>query len=91
MTLTFLQLIQVYQLEGMVALGKMLNPATNELSKSLQHAQYIIAVLETLTEKTSGNLTSEEQHFLNQTLTSLRLNYIDETGNPSSAPQAELA
>ena len=91
MTLTFLQLVQVYQLEGMVALGKMLNPATNELSKSLQHAQYIIAVLEILTEKTKGNLSTEEQHFLHQTLTTLRLNYVDESENPSSAPQAELA
>jgi hypothetical protein len=90
MTLSFLQLVQVYQLEGMVALGKMLNPATNQLSKSLEHAQYIIGVLELLAEKTKNNLDSDESKFLENTLTTLRLNYLEESGNPVTAPQENL-
>lgn len=84
MKLTFLNMIQMYQFEGMVALGKMLNPATNQLSKSLEHAKYVIDILEVLKDKTRGNLDSEESRFLDQTISSLKLNYVDETGNPDA-------
>lgn len=78
MTPTFLNVIQIYQVEGMVALGKMLNPATNEITKSLDHARYVIDVLDILKEKTKGNLSAEEERFLDQTISSLKLNFVDE-------------
>lgn len=81
---TFLLLIQMYNFEGMVALGKVLNPGTNQLSKSLEHAKYVIDVLEVLKEKTRGNLDAEESRFLDQTISSLKLNYVDELGNPDA-------
>lgn len=80
---TFLTVIQVFQIEGMVALGKMLNPATNEITKSIEHARYVIDVLDILHEKTKGNLESDEARFLDQTLSTLKLNFVDEFGNPS--------
>ncbi|HLP28954.1 MAG TPA: DUF1844 domain-containing protein [Candidatus Didemnitutus sp.] len=81
---TFLTVIQVFQIEGMVALGKMLNPATNEITKSIEHARYVIDVLDILHEKTKGNLESDEARFLDQTLSTLKLNFVDEFGNPST-------
>lgn len=78
MTPTFLNVIQIYQVEGMVALGKMLNPATNEITRSLEHARYVIDVLDIIKEKTSGNLTSEEERFLEQTISTLKLNFLEE-------------
>lgn len=84
MKLNFLAMIQMYQFEGMVALGKMPNPATNQMSRSLEHAQYVIDVLEVLKAKTHGNLDSEESRFLDQTISSLKLNYVDEAGNPDA-------
>lgn len=60
---TFLTIIQVYQIEGMVALGKMLNPATNEITKSIEHARYVIDVLDVLQQRTKGNLEPNEAHF----------------------------
>lgn len=86
---TFQTIIQMFQLEGMVALGKMLNPATNELTKNLEHARYVIDILEVLHEKTAGNLESGEKMFLENTLSTLRLNYLEETSNPTSAPAGE--
>jgi hypothetical protein len=86
---TFLLLIQMYNFEGMVALGKVLNPATNQLSKSLEHAKYVIDILEVLKEKTRGNLDSEESRLLDQTLSSLKLNYVDEMGNPDAPSTTE--
>ena len=86
---TFQTLIQMFQLEGMVALGKMLNPATNEITKNVEQARYVIDILEVLSEKTMGNLEDGEKTFLENTLSTLRLNYLEETSNPSSPAQGE--
>jgi len=91
MQITFKTIIQMFQVEGMVALGKMLNPATNELTKNLEHARYVIDVLDILQEKTKGNLESDDQRFLDQTLSTLRLNYLEEAGNPSAPPNGEVS
>lgn len=88
---SFLTLIQMFQLEGMVALGKMLNPATGELARNLEHAQYVIDILEVLHQKTSGNLADDELRFLDQTLSTLRLNYVEEVGNPNSPPKGDVS
>lgn len=72
-------IIQMYQLEGMVALGKMLNPGTNQITKNLEHARFVIDILEVLHEKTVNNLESDERTFLDQTLSTLRLNYVEES------------
>ncbi|MCX6141364.1 MAG: DUF1844 domain-containing protein [Candidatus Kapabacteria bacterium] len=89
---TFLTVIQVFQIEGMVALGKMLNPATNQITKSIDHARYVIDVLDVLHEKTKGNLDPGEANFLEQTLSTLKLNFVDEFGDPNTAFTAgELA
>jgi len=83
---TFLTLIQMFQLEGMVALGKMLNPATGELARNLEHARYVIDILEVLQLKSQGNLADDEKRFLEQTLSNLRLNFVEESGNPVRPP-----
>lgn len=74
---TFLTLVQMFQMEGMVALGKMLNPATNELTPNKDHARYVIDILEVLKEKTAGNLSDTDQKFLDQTVSTLKLNFVE--------------
>lgn len=91
MDLNFLTIVQVYQLEGLVALGKMLNPATNQITRSLEHAKYVIDLLDILKSKTSGNLSDEEQRFLENTISTLKLNYLEESGTPTTPPAADLA
>lgn len=88
---TFLTLIQMFQLEGMVALGKMLNPASGELARNLEHARYVIDILKVIQEKTSGNLADDERRFLDQTLSNLRLNFVEEAGSPSSPPPGDVS
>lgn len=60
------------------SLGKLANPVTGKVEKNLEFAKEIIDILETLREKTKGNLTEEESKFLNSTIADLQINYVDE-------------
>ncbi len=82
--LLMMSLIQQHQQIAMIGLGKMKNPATDEISKDLGSAKFAIDTLETIQFYTEGKLTDELKGFLTQTLTTLRLNYADESGKPES-------
>jgi hypothetical protein len=86
--LTFITIVQIYQVEGMVALGKMKHPVTNELMKNQDHARYVIDMLAILKEKTTGNLNIDEARILEQTISTLKLNFVDEFGNPDAPASA---
>lgn len=88
---TFLTIVQMFQLEGMVALGKMLNPGTNTITKNLEHARYVIDILEILADRTKNNLSDDEERFLDQTLSTLRLNFVEESANPAVPPKADVS
>jgi uncharacterized protein DUF1844 len=74
----FLQLVMGLQQTGMVALGKLMNPVTRTLEKNLEAARDAIDVLAALETRTRGNLEPDEQRVLQQALTDLRLNYVEE-------------
>jgi hypothetical protein len=61
-----------------MGLGKLQNPATGEIDRDLSSAKYAIDTLNMLEKYTKGNLPQELKGFLDQTLTTLRLNYADE-------------
>ena len=64
-----------------VHLGDAPHPDTGELVKpDLRLAQQTIDILSMLSEKTHGNLTEEEAHFLENLLTDLRLRYVTKAG-----------
>lgn len=73
-----MMLIQQHQQIAMMGLGKLQNPATGEMEKDLSSAKYAIDTLNMLDKYTKGNLPQELKGFLDQTLTTLRLNYADE-------------
>jgi hypothetical protein len=74
----FLQLVLGLQQTGMVALGKLMNPITRTLEKNLDAARDTIDTLAAIESRTRGQLESDEQRVLQQALTDLRLNYVDE-------------
>jgi hypothetical protein len=66
---------------GFVHLGDTPHPDTGELSRpDLRLAKQTIDILSMLSEKTRGNLTDEEAHFLENLLTDLRLRYVTKAG-----------
>jgi hypothetical protein len=77
--LSFLDIVRLYELQTYVALGKMSDPMTGQMNPNLQMAQVNIGILEVLSEKTQGNLSDEENSYLQNSLTNLRMNYVEES------------
>ena len=74
----FLQLLLGLQQAAMVALGKLMNPVTGKIERTLEAARNTIDTLSAIANRTQGNLESDEQRVLTQVLTDLRMNYLDE-------------
>jgi hypothetical protein len=63
-------------------LGKVPNPMSGKIEKELPHAQVTIELLTMLRDKTKGNLSSDEERLIANTLSDLQLNYADEINKP---------
>ncbi|NKB24292.1 MAG: DUF1844 domain-containing protein [Kiritimatiellae bacterium] len=95
----FSQLIIMLATSALQQMGRMPDPATGKLETSLENAQATIDILDMLSQKTKGNLDADEEKMMGDTLTSLRLNYVQaiqadppsSTQESSSPPQAEEA
>jgi hypothetical protein len=77
----FAQLLYIFHSSGMQGLGKVMNPVSNTIERNLEQAKQSIDMLEMLRDKTKGNLSPETERMLQQFLSDLRLNYVDEVNN----------
>jgi len=59
-------------------LGELPDPETNEKKKDLSLAKHAIDTIAMLKEKTAGNLSADEEKFVVNILTDLRLRYVKE-------------
>lgn len=78
------------QMAAMMYLGKMVRPDTGQLDKNLEAARFTIDLLGMLEEKTKGNLTPDEDHLLQQVVTTLRLNFVDEMKREETRTDAPM-
>lgn len=88
--LLFMMLIQQHQQIGMMGLGKIKNPSTDEMERDISAVKYAIDTLSVLDKYTNGNLPKELKGYLDQSLTTLRLNYADEVkkeGEPKATDE----
>lgn len=76
--LLMMMLIQQHQQIAMMAMGKIMNPTTEKTSVDLNQAKFAIDTLNALEVYTKGNLSPELARYMNETLTNLRLNFVDE-------------
>ncbi len=83
----FLQLLLGLQQSGMMALGKLMNPLTRQIDKNLEAARDTIDTLAALETRTRGNLEPDEARVLQQVLTELRMNYLDEVKKAGEKPE----
>jgi hypothetical protein len=74
----FMMLVQQHQQIAMMGLGKVKNPSTDEIERDLKSAKFAIDTLLMLKDYTKKNLPEELENYLEQTLSTLQLNYVDE-------------
>ena len=88
----FPQLVMMLATSAMQHLGKLVHPETGHTDVDLDAAQFSIDLLEMLAAKTRGNPEPAEIRLLNETLTALRLNYVEtaqaEDAKKSAPPPA---
>ena len=86
----FMSLVYSLSQAVMMQLGKISNPMTGKIEKSIVQAKASIDMLEMLKDKTKGNLTKTEEKMLLTTLSNLYLNYSDEVSKePAKSPEQE--
>jgi hypothetical protein len=59
-----------------MALGLAANPQDGKIEKDLNLARFNIDLLRMLRDKTKGNLTAEEQHFVESIVTDLQMKFV---------------
>ncbi len=70
-----------------VALGKTKSPITNKLEKNLPQASVNIDMLDMLYKRMDGNLSEKEETYVSHLLHELKMNYLKEQKNESTADQ----
>ena len=78
--ITFPSLIFSLSSTALFHLGELPDPQTNEKKKDLPLAKHTIDTIAMLKEKTAGNLTDDEEKFIVNVLTDIRLRYVKEKG-----------
>jgi len=76
----FAALVSMLTTQALFALGLLQVEGQEAREPDLALAKYNIDMLETLQEKTKGNLTKEEQKVLENTLSELRMDYVKVAG-----------
>jgi uncharacterized protein DUF1844 len=82
----FLQLVLGLQQSGMMSLGKLMNPVSRKIETNLEMARDIVDTLAALEVRTRGQLEPDEARVLQQVLTELRMNYVDEVKKAAARP-----
>lgn len=75
----FLMFVSSLATQAMVHLGAIPDPATGQPAEDLDHAKYMIDLIEMLQEKTKGNLDDQEAQTLKSVLYDLRMTYVQKT------------
>jgi len=76
----FAALVSMLTTQTLFALGLLKVKGQEEKEPDLEMAKYNIDILETIQEKTKGNLTQEEETVLSNTLNELRMGYVRVAG-----------
>jgi len=76
----FAALVSMLTTQALFALGLLQVKGQEEKEPDLEMAKYNIDILETIQEKTKGNLTKEEETVLTNTLNELRMGYVRVAG-----------
>jgi len=74
----FMYLVSTFYSSAWMQMGKIENPVTNKVERDLEQAQMSIDILDVLKKKTEGNLTDQEQQYIDRALRELKSNFMEE-------------
>jgi hypothetical protein len=72
-----------------VSLGLVEDPVSGKTQRDLDQAKFSIDLLGVLSEKTQGNLTKQEDRYLEGVLHELRIRYVEATRRPQQDAEAQ--
>ncbi len=84
---SFTNFVNGLGLECLVALGKIENPLTKKKEPNFKQVRYIIDTLDMIKEKTKGNLTPDEDKFLDELVVYLKMLYVETQGKAQDKVQ----
>jgi len=73
---SFITVLMSFASSAVLALGLEKNPHTDKYEKDLPVARFNIDMLKLMKEKTKGNLTNEEQQFLDMAINDLQMKFV---------------
>jgi hypothetical protein len=73
---------------AMMFLGQIAHPETGQSMLDLEGARFIIDQLEMIQAKTKGNLSSDEEKILKESLTSLHMTFVRQANAPAAQAAA---
>ena len=79
---SFMYLVGTFQSSAWIAMGKMKNPMTDKIERNLDQASFYIDLLDMMQTKTKGNLSEYEEQMLINTVSELKMNFIEEKKKP---------
>ena len=91
MSALFAQMVLQQSNMAMMLLGKMPHPQTGETLQDFEAAKFFIDQLEMLEAKTKGNLSKQEEGLLKQSLTVLRMAFVEAMKSPVKPPESPAA
>jgi len=83
---SFPELINMLVMQAAVSLGGYKTPTGETVPRDLPTAKHFIDMLEVLKEKTTGNLTDEEDRAMDAVLYEMRMRYVEATSAPAPQP-----
>ena len=89
LTQRFIEFVMMQAQNAALFLGQIPNPQTGQGEVNLDLAKMFIDQLEMLEAKTRGNLDPQEEKLLGQSLTALRMAFVEAVGEPAAAPASE--
>jgi hypothetical protein len=74
----FIQFVSSLYSTCMFQLGKIMNPVTGRVERDLAGARATIELLRMIQTKTQGNLSQNEKSAIEDALSNMQMNYVDE-------------
>ena len=75
----FSNIVLSYAVNATIHLGLAPDPSTGKIETDLNRAKDLIDILDTLKQKTTGNLTDSELKVMDKTLSNLKMLYVKAT------------